>query len=386
MFKKKLTRKRKITYIILGSLIVLLIAFRIALPYILLKYVNKQLTRIEGYRGHVEDIDVALFRGAYVIKEIKLDKTGGKIPVPFFKANKMDLSIQWNALLHGRVVAEIIVDRPVLNFVNGPSKETTQTSVDKSWIDVVDKLIPFKLNRFEIHDGEIHYKDFYSSPKVDLAAKNVEIVAENLSNTKHAKDTLPSTARATASVYDGTAKLEMKIDPLAKKPTYDMNVTLTAVSLVKVNDFLKAYGNFDAEKGTIGLYTEAAAKDGLISGYTKPIIKDLKVVSWKEDKDKPLKLVWESLIEVVGFILTNHKKDQIATKASFEGRIGEADVSTFAIIGQLLRNAFIQALYPSLENSININTINEKEEHKTFLGKLFSKNNADKNKKSQDKK
>ncbi len=33
---------------------------RIALPYILLRYVNKQLTRIKGYTGHVDDIDVAL--------------------------------------------------------------------------------------------------------------------------------------------------------------------------------------------------------------------------------------------------------------------------------------------------------------------------------------
>src|SRR5690349_19037679 len=99
MFKrKKLTRKRKIVYIIIASLVVLLIAFRIALPYILLRYVNRQLTRIDGYRGHVEDIDVALYRGAYVIKDIRLDKTGGKIPVPFFKADKIDLSIQWNAL------------------------------------------------------------------------------------------------------------------------------------------------------------------------------------------------------------------------------------------------------------------------------------------------
>jgi hypothetical protein len=32
----------------------------------------------------VDDIDVALIRGAYKIKRIKLKKTGGKAPVPFF--------------------------------------------------------------------------------------------------------------------------------------------------------------------------------------------------------------------------------------------------------------------------------------------------------------
>ena len=87
---------------ILGSLLVLFIGFTIALPHILLRYVNRQLTLIDGYRGHVEEIDVHLWRGAYTIKSIKLDKTGGKIPVPFFNARAIDLSVEWRALLMAR--------------------------------------------------------------------------------------------------------------------------------------------------------------------------------------------------------------------------------------------------------------------------------------------
>src|SRR6478736_1951346 len=98
MAKKKLSvfvRTRKKLVIILGSLLVLLIALRIALPYILLKLVNKELQNIPGYTGHVDDIDVALMRGAYKIKMIKLEKTSGKVPVPFFSAPLIDLSLQW---------------------------------------------------------------------------------------------------------------------------------------------------------------------------------------------------------------------------------------------------------------------------------------------------
>ena len=77
-------RTRKKLVIILGSILILLIAIRIALPYILLKLVNRELQNIPGYTGHVDDINVALYRGAYKIKMIKLEKTGGKVPVPFF--------------------------------------------------------------------------------------------------------------------------------------------------------------------------------------------------------------------------------------------------------------------------------------------------------------
>jgi hypothetical protein len=373
MFKKKLSKRKKRLVIILGSLVVLLIAFRIALPYILLHYVNKQLASIEGYKGHVDDIDVSLYRGAYTIEGIRLDRISGKVPVPFIKAEEMDMSIEWRALLHGSVVAEIEVQKPVFNFVNGPTKATSQTGIDKHWTEVIDHLLPFKLNRVELKDGEVHYRDFHSSPQIDIFARKIHVLAENLSNAKHTKGSLPSTAVATAVVYDGTAKVNMKIDPLSRVPTFDLNAQLTNVDLTHLNNFLRAYGNFDVERGEFSLYSEAAAKNNRISGYTKPIIKDIKVVSWKEDIRKPLKLIWESVVGAVAWILTNHKKDQIATKATFEGRLDDPDISVLSIIGQLLRNAFIQALVPSLENNVNINSIGNKEEKPTALKQLYNK-------------
>src|SRR5262245_2140119 len=105
---KQLSKRAKIIYGILAFLILALVILRLMLPSILLRYVNKQLTLIDGYQGHVDDIDVSLYRGAYTIRGIRLDKTGGKIPVPFFNAESIDLSVEWHALFHGRVVAEIV--------------------------------------------------------------------------------------------------------------------------------------------------------------------------------------------------------------------------------------------------------------------------------------
>src|SRR5688572_30340518 len=143
------SRRKKIVLTTVGVILLALVVLRLFLPTIVLNYVNKQLTLIDGYRGHVEDIDIALWRGAYQIKNIKLDKTGGKVPVPFFEAALIDLSVEWKALFHGKIVAEIETEKPKLNFVKGPTKESSQTKIDKDWTVVVDKLIPFKLNRFE---------------------------------------------------------------------------------------------------------------------------------------------------------------------------------------------------------------------------------------------
>ncbi|MCW3120012.1 MAG: hypothetical protein JWM28_4094 [Chitinophagaceae bacterium] len=372
MFKRPFSKRKKIVWIVAGSFIILLIALRIALPYILLRVVNRELTRIDGYQGHVEDIDVALIRGAYTIENIRLDKTGGKIPVPFFSATKMDLSVEWNSLFHGAFVGEIVVSHPLLNFVKGPTEATSQTQVDNDWIDVVDKLLPLKLNRVEINDGEIHYRDYYSSPRVDIYSHAIQIIAENLSNARHHKELLPSTVAASALVYGGTAGLKMKLDALNRTPTFDANAELKNVDMKNLNDFLRAYGNFDISQGTLGLYTEAAAKGGRIKGYTKPIIKDLKVVNWKEDKKKPLKLLWETVVQTVAWVFKNHPKDQLATRISFEGDVKNPDINVWYLIGQVLRNAFIQALYPSLENSVNINSAGD-DKKQTILSNEFEK-------------
>ena len=368
-------RKRLRIKKILLVLIVVLIVIRILLPYIVLKVVNNKLAELEGYTGHVRDIDLALIVGSYKIKDIKLEKTGGKIPVPFFAAEVIDLSVEWKALFKGGLVGEIEVRRPILNFVKGPTEETSQTKIDKEWQDIVNELMPLKLNRFEIVEGEIHYLDYYSSPKVDVFTSNIYILAENLSNVTDSTNLLPSTVTGSAEIYGGKAKLNMKLDALNKTPTFDMNAEMIGLNLVEVNDFLKAYGKFDVQKGTFGVYTEAAAKDGKIIGYTKPIIKDLDVIEWKDEKEDPLgQKLLESVIGLGGWIFKNKSEDQVATEIEFEGELKDPAINVWSIIGETLRNAFIEALYPSLEHTININTVKQAEvEEKGFIEKIFDR-------------
>jgi hypothetical protein len=384
--KKSLPAKgRKIGLITLGIILLLLIGFRLYLPTLVLDTVNKKLTEIDGYTGHVHDIDISLIVGSYSIKGLELNKVGGKIPVPFFATDVIDISLEWRALLKGALVAEIDVSKPILNFVKGPTAETSQTSIDKDWQDVVDELIPLRINRFQVSNGEIHYRDFHSAPKIDLLMEQVDILAENLSNANNVKVLLPSTAKATAFAYGGMATVNMKLNPLEKTPTFDINIALTELDIAKLNDFLRAYGNFDVHKGSISIYAEAAAKDNKLTGYTKPIVKDLKVVSWKEDKDNVVQLAWEGIVGLSAWIFKNHPKDQIATQVTFEGDLNKPDIETWGIIGQLLRNAFIQALYPSIENSISINTP-IKEKKKGFLKNLVDGEDGDIKNKREDRK
>src|SRR4051794_198585 len=111
---------------------IVLLAIRLALPFAIKRYVNQKLNEIPDYRGHVDDIDLSLWRGAYTMHDVFLAKMSGKVPVPLFTAPTVDLSMQWRELFHGAIVGEIVMDRPEVNFVAGPTDDTSQTTVDSS--------------------------------------------------------------------------------------------------------------------------------------------------------------------------------------------------------------------------------------------------------------
>jgi len=368
--------KVKKKYKILIGVIVLIIVIRLILPYVVLHYANQRLAHMDGYYGHIEDIDLALIRGAYVINEIylnKVDSGSSRQQTKFFTSQSIDLSLEWRALFHGSIVGELVFNYPELIF----TKDKTELSdVKKDTTDfrkLLEDFMPLKINRFEINHGDIHYTDNTSDPPVDVSLKETHILAQNLKNVIEDKVELPATVDATASAYEGSLNFNMRLNPLARNPAFDLNAELKNTNLVLLNGFLKAYGNFDVHRGKFGLFTEMAAKDGRFKGYVKPLIIDLDVVGPEDRHDSFFNKIWERLIGAAGMIFKNHKKNQVATKLEMEGAYSNPDQHVFGAILEVLRNAFIHALLPSVDNQISINSIKpeEKKEKKNIFQKVF---------------
>lgn len=378
---KPVIKKYRIPLIIIAALIIA----RILLPYIVLHYANRSLANMPSYYGHINDIDISLYRGAYQIKDMYLDKKDGKSgkQTKFFQVKNIDLSVHWRALLNGKLVGELIFNSPRLVFT---SNKTDLASVKKDTNDfrkILKDFMPLKVNRFEVHNGKMSYTDPEANPKVDVSLTNVEALAQNLTNADDNKVVLPATLTASANAYGGKASLNMKLNPLAEKTTFDLNAKVENTNLVLLNDFLKAYANVDVNKGTLGMYTEFASKGGKYTGYVKPLIKDLDVFGPEDKKDNLFRKLWEGVVGSVAAILENQKKDQLATQASISGDWNGSETSILEIVFQLLRNAFIQALMPAIDNKINLASVEAKpEEKKGFFRRLFgSKDEKDETKK-----
>lgn len=369
---------------ILVAVLVLIVTLRLVLPYVVLHFANRSLENMNGYYGHIRDIDLAIIRGAYKIDSIYINKedTVTHKQTPFFASRVVDLSIEWKALFKGSIAGELVFQRPYLLFTKDKvePKEVVKDSAD--FRRILDKFMPLNINRCELRNGVIQYKDFGSSPNVDIAMNNLHLLAQNLRNSYDSSAVLPASIHATADVYEGKLRFDAKLNPLADAPTFDMSAELNNTNLVKLNDFFQAYAKVDVNKGRFGLYTEVAAKDEEFTGYVKPLIKDLDVLGKEDRKDNLLRKLWEATAGGAGKLFENRSKDQVATKISFKGRLDDPKTNVWLAITNILQNAFIHALQPSIDNEISLASVEEeKKEKKTFLQKIFSKDDDKKEKK-----
>ncbi len=338
-------------------LAVLLVALRIALPVIIRHQIVARLDAVEGYAGEVGDIDLALFRGAYVIEDIAIRKVEGVSGQPFFSARRIDFSIAWRELFRGHLRSEIYAEAPALAFVNAGSDAQSQTGAGRAWQDVIQDIFPIDITLLEITDGDIRYADTGAEPPVDLRLTSVEGTATGLRNRRDAAagDTLPASISATADTAGGgRLDLDVRLAPLADELTLQLAFDLRGLDLRALNNFLLSTANVDVHRGTLDLYVEVAAADGAYEGYAKPFLNDLDFKS-EADEDKPLgQRIWESLVAGAALLVKNDERDQVATRIPFSGRFEESQVGIWTTIRTLFRHGFIQALSENYDNDITL--------------------------------
>ncbi|BDM21494.1 DUF748 domain-containing protein [Pseudomonas sp. NPDC089428] len=333
----------------LASLIVLLVALQLALPYLVRDYLNDKLAHMGEYRGQVADVDLAWWRGAYQINGLKIVKSTGKVPVPFLEAPLIDLSVSWHSLIHDKaVVAKVAFTRPVLNFVDGGSKQASQTGQGTDWRQQLDKLLPITLNEVHVDNGTLTFRNFNSKPPVDLKATQLNADIRNLTNVRDEKGRRDASFDGTALIASD-AKVESRatFDPFSDFDDFEFRLRATGIELRRLNDFASAYGKFDFNAGHGDLVIEAQAEEGRLHGYIKPLLRDVDVFDWQQDvenKNKNLfRSIWEALVGASETVLKNQPKNQFATRVELSGSVHQQNISGFEAFLQILRNGFIQA-------------------------------------------
>lgn len=335
---------------VLLSVVLLIVGARIAAPYVILRVVNDKLADLDGYTGSVDDIDLSLWRGAYQVEGIRIDKSTGKVPVPFLAIQRLDLGVEWRALLDGAIVARVVIFHPEVNFVKGPTKAQSQTGKEADWRAELEDLVPLRIDSFVIVSGAVHYRDFHAKPKVDVVLDHLALTVTNLTNSQDISDDRVAKVELNGVLMrSGQLSVHGDIDPFAKQPTFQLKTSLDDLRIPQINDFLKAYVNVDAERGKLSLYSELRARNGSFQGYAKPLIEGLDLLTWKKEDERPIVKLWEGLIGAAAEVLENQSHDRLATRIPIKGRFDSPDIAAWDAIIETLRNAFVRVLQHGLD-------------------------------------
>lgn len=350
---------------VLGLVVALVIAAvvaRLLAPGFVHRAINRRLSQIPGYAGHVGDINLQLWRGAYRIDDIEIVSSSGKIREPFFAAKRIDFSIAWRELFHKKFVSDITITDGRLIFLRGPTDETSQLTADHRWQDVINDIFPINITHLEIKGGILRFIDTTREPRVDISVRDLEVIATGLRNRPSGKgEIFPAKIDISGrSIGNGQLRLYAKLEPLADQPHFELAVELKKVSLPALNDLMRAYVGIDVSKGEFDVFGQMAMQKGHYEGYLKPFLDHVDFKN-RDDEDKNLgERIWKGVVVAVIKLFKNTDTKQLATRIPFSGDAQSMDVKTLRSILNGLHHGFVEALPRGFEGTTHPDATNSK--------------------------
>jgi hypothetical protein len=348
-------RRYQFPLLIVLCVAALLLVLHFSLAHLVKHYLNEKLADMGDYHGQVSDVDLRWWQGAYQIKGLVIEKKDGDVPVPLLDAPDTEISVSWHALWNeGAVVAEVIFHGLSISFVDTPGGDD-QTGEGVDWREQLEKLLPITLDEVRVDHGRLAFRNFQSDPPVDVYVDAINAQVFNLTNTRDAQEARSASFKGEGRLL-GQAPIEATahFDPLVRMDNFDVQLRMTGLELTRLNDFANAYGRFDFHGGTGDLVTEVEVADSQISGYIKPLLKNVEIFNWDQDvKEKGfLRGMWEAVVGGGETVLKNQRKDQFATRIELSGTTKSTDVNAFSALISILRNAFVQAFTPRFEKAL----------------------------------
>lgn len=342
--------------VVLSVLVVLLAPLgiaRILAPGIIERTIERTFERAPGVYATVEDVDLALWRGAYQIEGLVVESEVDGVRAPLLRLRSLAIELPWRPLLEGRLHAELDIDAPVLNVVaseRDPEVEDLESPVQESVLERIEGTNPFLLARFSVRDGTLRYRNAHVDPPVDITVEGIRIDGHDFANRAEGTRERPARVEATGTALgSGETRLSLRVDPFAARPHFGLDLEVEQIPLAALSELLEAQAGFDVEDGTLSLFAEARAFDGRFDGYVKPLLRGVDVVGEEESHESIWQAVWENLVGAAAEVLENQPADQVAGRLEIAGRFADPELNTFGAVLSVLENAIASAFRPRLE-------------------------------------
>lgn len=349
-------KKLVVVFASVALLVVLLVAIRWAAPTVIKNYLNDDvLADLGDYRGSVDDVSLALWRGAMRVEGVRIEKVVGRTWTDFIVAPSVDITLSPGALFNRVVRVSVVVEEPIVNFVDGEEQDV-QTgaglSLDTDPDPDAESAFEFALEELQVRNGTIAFRNFISDPNVNLQLVDITIDGNHLV-VVDGDDKRGALEFQAQFLGDSPLSLQARFDPIDYR-TFMLAAELSLTDLTGLNEFFEAYADMDFARGEGNMVLELQAEDDRLTGYARPMLENVEVVDWEdgvlETLSEPFHLLRESTLGVILSALTHPESGEVATEVEFTGEVPETmDFDGWGAVFTMMRNAFIEAIDTDFE-------------------------------------
>lgn len=243
-----------------------------------------------------------------------------------------------------------LLEHGKVDYVYRPSTQNRQKRQIQRGVSQVakahkDPSFVFRMDHGKILTSEVGFINRTTEPDYRMFLADLNADMDNFSNRlEEGTGVVKVTGKFMGS---GPTVMTGTFRPEKPRPDFDLAVTIIRTDVTALNDVLRAYGTVDTHHGTFALFSELTVKNNRIDGYVKPLFRNVDVYDPKKDHNKALsQRMYRAVVGGVMALLENQPRDEVATQTDVSGALENPDVHTWQIIGNLVQNAFFNAILP----------------------------------------
>jgi uncharacterized protein DUF748 len=220
------------------------------------RYMEREINgRLTGYTITVGGLRVRPWTVSLELLDSTIAQDANPVP-PVARIRSLTASLHWRALTHGKLVADITFDKPVLyvdlNHIRAAARSDVPLK-DQGWQQALEAVaLDLKINRLQVREGDLVYVD--SGPFKPLRVSQLDLTAENIRNIRSKDRVYPSDLHLEGRVFDaGRLWLDGHADFLSEPhPGVQAALRLEEVELDYLKPITNRY-NLSVARGTLSL-------------------------------------------------------------------------------------------------------------------------------------
>ncbi len=226
--------------------------------------------RLEGYDVRLPKLHVRVFSLSIAIDGLIVRQKAHPEP-PVLRIERLTTSVHWRALLSGRLVADVLLERPRVDLDLVQLRQEVKDGVpvnERGWQEALQEVTPLKIDLFRVEDGTVTYVD--ADPAHPIRMTSLRILANDIRNVQSKPQVYPSPIHAEATLFgSGRGVLDGHADFLAEPyPGFHALFRLDAVPLDALSLPVLAHTAFVLKGGIL------AARGGL---ETSPAVRNMRL-------------------------------------------------------------------------------------------------------------